>query len=173
MRHHSTEATRRLVDRLDCRNLSCVAGYLASDGEIDLSKAFGWFSLKNVDVVVPYVRSGEMSFSLFKQGQRLEVGKWGIQEPDPIEDVDLECIDLFLVPVVAFSSRGDRLGRGGGYYDRTLCQVANPLIVGMAYAFQKDEGIVANTTDVPLAAVVTEEGWQLFDNRVQCILGDP
>ena len=172
MHHHSTEATRWLVDRLDSRSLSCVAGYLASEGEINLSEAFGWFSLCDVDVVVPYIRSGEMRFSLIRQGQRLEAGKWGISVPDPIEDVDLECIDLFLVPVVAFSSRGDRLGRGGGYYDRTLCHVADPLIVGMAYEFQQDEGIVAITTDIPLAAVVTEEGWRLFDNRIKCILRD-
>lgn len=163
---------RWLVDRLDSGNLSCVAGYLANDGEIDLSEAFGWLALNNVDVVVPYLRSGEMRFSLFRRCQRLEVGEWGIQVPEPIEDVDLNFIDLFLVPVVAFSSSGDRLGRGGGYYDRTLCQETNSLIVGVAHEFQLDEGIIAKTTDIPLAAVVTERGWRLFDNRIKCILGD-
>lgn len=143
---------------------------MSSEGEIDLTNAFKWLHLKNVAVAVPYVRGGEMRFALYEQDHRLVWGKWGIQVPDPIKDVDIQNIDLFLTPVVAFSSRGDRLGRGGGYYDRTLCLVAQPLVVGIAYEFQMNEGIIATSTDIRLGAVVTEKRWRIFDPDVIRIL---
>lgn len=170
LRQHSQQATQRLIDRLDSGKLSCLAGYLASDGEIDLSNAFKWLHLKNVAVSVPYVCGSEMRFALYERGHRLVRGKWGINVPDPITDVDVQSIDMFLTPVVAFSSKGDRLGRGGGYYDRTLCLVAQPLVVGIAHEFQLNEGIVATSTDVRLGAVVTEQRWRIFDPDVTRIL---
>jgi 5-formyltetrahydrofolate cyclo-ligase len=63
---------------------------------------------------------------------------------------------------VAFSATGDRLGMGGGYYDRSfafrLQSSAPPRLVGVGYGFQRHDGLRAEPWDVPLDAVVTEDG---------------
>jgi 5-formyltetrahydrofolate cyclo-ligase len=69
--------------------------------------------------------------------------------------------DILIVPLVAFDGRLNRLGYGGGFYDRTLARLraAGPLrAIGFAYAAQELPGIPADATDQPLDAVVTERG---------------
>ena len=160
----------RLKEYLVPETLSCVAGYMSSDGEVDLSRVVDWLHDKQVSVVVPYVRDQEMRFAFVLADQKFVVGQWGISIPDPIDEVHLPDIELFLVPVVAFSSRGDRLGRGGGYYDRVLSGIAGASIVGIAYEFQLDDNIQANSRDVPLDAVVTDRGWRFFNSKTDRIL---
>ena len=159
------------MERLVPETLSCVAGYMSSHGEVDLSKVVDWLHENQVSVAVPYVCDQEMRFALVLVDQKFVVGQWGISIPDPIDEVHLPDIELFLVPVVAFSSRGDRLGRGGGYYDRVLSGIEGASIVGIAYEFQLDDNIQASSRDVPLDAVVTDRGWRFFSSKTERILG--
>jgi len=79
------------------------------------------------------------------------------------------ALDLVLTPLVAFGDEGARLGMGGGYYDRTFAWLHHrhlwrtPRLIGVAYGFQYHPDLEANHWDVPLSAVVTEEGVRLFD----------
>ena len=88
----------------------------------------------------------------------LEVGLWGIREPrdgDLVEDFSL--IDFILVPGVAFSFRGDRLGYGGGFYDRLLVNKRSDAVaVAAAFSFQVVEKIPAEENDIPVDGIVTE-----------------
>jgi 5-formyltetrahydrofolate cyclo-ligase len=83
-------------------------------------------------------------------------------------------LDVVLAPLVAFDRAGHRLGMGGGFYDRTFRFVVRraewrrPWIIGLAYDFQRVDALPVERWDVPLHAVVTESGAQLFqrDARV-------
>ena len=72
---------------------------------------------------------------------------------------------MIFLPVVAFDINGNRLGRGAGYYDRTLAFVneqieqgthIKPCLIGLAYEFQKIEQIITDKWDVALDIIVTE-----------------
>lgn len=73
-------------------------------------------------------------------------------------------LDLLIMPLVAMDARGNRLGMGGGYYDRTLANFANgalqPVLVGVGYQFQLVEKIETQPWDVPLDWIATDAGLQ-------------
>jgi 5-formyltetrahydrofolate cyclo-ligase len=75
--------------------------------------------------------------------------------------------DVVLMPLLGFDASGTRLGYGGGYYDRTLATLSNkPILVGVAYAAQEFDHIPREIHDVPLDAVVTEDGVRFFGTRL-------
>ncbi|MEJ2534691.1 MAG: 5-formyltetrahydrofolate cyclo-ligase, partial [Gammaproteobacteria bacterium] len=93
------------------------------------------------------------------------------REPRDTEAMTVRELDLLLMPLVAWSRDGTRLGMGAGYYDRVLGAVEDagqgPLRVGVAYAVQEARALPVDACDVPLHAVVTENGW------VDCRQGSP
>ena len=90
----------------------------------------------------------------------LESGVWGIREPrggDSIEDFSL--IDFILVPGVAFSVDGARLGYGGGFYDRLLVDKRiDAASVAAAFSLQMVDEIPLEGNDIPVDGVITEKG---------------
>lgn len=169
---HSARLTEKLRNRLDLSRTRCVAGYMADDGEIDLSRAFAWFHANGIAVAIPHFRDGEMRFARVVPNQQFVRGSFGIWEPDRIENMQLCTFDLMLLPLVAFSSTGNRLGRGGGHYDRALEQTEHPMTLGIAHEFQLNDEFCTNDTDVSLDAVVTEQQWRLFSDTARRVLGE-
>jgi 5-formyltetrahydrofolate cyclo-ligase len=93
----------------------------------------------------------------------LSAGAYGIREPDPAWPlVALADVDLVVVPGVAFDRQGNRLGYGGGYYDRTLPEVraANPAaaLIGLAFSFQIVPSLPADPHDMAVDGVATNDG---------------
>ncbi len=90
----------------------------------------------------------------------LEAGTWGIREPrggDSIEDFSL--IDFILVPGVAFSRSGARLGYGGGFYDRLLVNKrSDAASIAAAFSLQMVDEIPLEGNDIPVDAIITEAG---------------
>ena len=78
-------------------------------------------------------------------------------------------LDLILLPLVGFDLKGNRLGMGGGYYDRTLSYLRHrrfwikPRLVGVAHECQKVDSLIARPWDIPLDAVVTETAFYRFN----------
>ena len=82
-------------------------------------------------------------------------------EPPPAhESVGLDPGDLVLVPGVGFDRAGNRLGRGGGHYDRTFV-AGGPRLVGVCFQLQLVERVPHDSRDRPMDAIVTERGTQL------------
>ena len=77
--------------------------------------------------------------------------------------------DVVLVPLVAFDETGQRLGQGGGFYDRAIAAAgaSRPLLIGVAHAFQQVRSVPVEAWDMPLDAVVTEE--RVHEFRVGCL----
>ena len=74
--------------------------------------------------------------------------------------------DFLLIPLLAFDKHGNRLGHGGGYYDRTLAELPGAFRLGCAFAAQEVEHVPAEATDLPLHAVATENGVKKPGNDV-------
>lgn len=88
---------------------------------------------------------------------RLELGAFHIEEPTGSDTVDADEIELVVVPAVAYDRKGNRLGRGKGFYDRLL-KSSRATKVGIAYDFQIVEEIPTEEHDVPMDLVITPGG---------------
>jgi 5-formyltetrahydrofolate cyclo-ligase len=97
-------------------------------------------------------------------GTRVRHNRFGIPEPRGATLPSARRLDVLFLPLVGFDRRGNRLGMGGGYYDRALAFTrtsapsARPLLVGLAYALQRLDRIERSAHDVPLDMVITERG---------------
>jgi 5-formyltetrahydrofolate cyclo-ligase len=95
-------------------------------------------------------------FRHWEPGVRMKIGTLGIAYPDGTEQLEP---DILLVPLVGFGRAGDRLGYGGGYFDRTLASMEpRPLSIGVGFELSRMETSFPQPHDVPLDAIVTEAG---------------
>ena len=135
------------------------AAYLASPQEIDLADLIRRLWAAGCRVAVPAWRGGTYRLVDYPPGTKLAPGPMGIPEPEAQWDasgaVDESRIDVWLVPGLAFSRSGARIGYGGGWYDRFL-SAASPgaVSLGVAYPFQIAQDIPLEPHDIPLTDVV-------------------
>lgn len=155
--------TRLRVFRISRR----IACYLPSDGEIDPSPLLerAWRLKKHAFLpVLSRLRHDRLWFARASPAMELRPNRFGIPEPlvKPSELVRAEELDLVLVPLVAFDAAGNRIGMGGGFYDKSLAflhhrtRLRKPRVIGLAHDFQRVDRIAAAPWDVPLAGVVTD-----------------
>jgi len=146
-----------------------VGGYRASRGEVDIDAALTRLHDDGAMVTVPRVSGDHMDFLPWTSGSETITGSFGIDEPINGEPVQFSRHDVVLVPLVAFDETGQRLGQGGGFYDRAIAAAgaARPLLIGVAHAFQQVRSVPVEAWDMPLDAVVTEE--RVHEFRAGCL----
>lgn len=88
---------------------------------------------------------------------RLHLGAFNIEEPEGDDPADISDVELIVVPGVAYDRRGNRVGRGKGYYDRLLHD-SDAVKIGVAFACQLFDEIDAEPFDVPVDYVITSGG---------------
>jgi len=139
-----------------------VALFLSFDGELDTRPLIDqlWRAGKRVYLPVLHPFSaGNLLFLRYHPQSELVVNRLKIQEPrlDVREVLPLAQLDVLIVPLVAFDAQGQRLGMGGGFYDRTLqhWQQYRLQPVGYAHDCQQVDAIPVEEWDIPLPAVVT------------------
>jgi 5-formyltetrahydrofolate cyclo-ligase len=115
------------------------------------------------DVVVPLVLESQdiMLTCKISDFRDLKPGPWGIPQPvkEKIQNVPLSSLDLIIVPGIAFDRRGNRLGRGKGFYDRFL-KLVGPKVpkVALAFSSQIVEKVPVTENDIAVDKIVTEDG---------------
>lgn len=87
---------------------------------------------------------------------RLELGSFHIEEPVGEDVVDVNDIELMVIPAVAFDRKGNRLGRGKGFYDRLLAN-SKATKIGVGYEFQLFDSIPSEPHDVAMDMVITQK----------------
>lgn len=164
-RAQAERLAQRLLAFLPLRKARRVAVYLANDGELDPAPLVEclWRMGKSVylPVLHPFAH-GRLHFAEYQPGEPLLKNRYGIPEPKPLVHglCPAHALDLVLTPLVAFDATGNRLGMGGGYYDRSFAflqtrRSARPFLLGLAYAFQEVGALPAECWDVRLAAIAT------------------
>ena len=140
-----------------------VAGYWAMGGELPLHVLQMRLHEGQVWCLPCIQPDKSLRFAPWRPGDLLESNRFGIPEPALGADSQLLPADMavILVPLLAFTRSGGRLGMGGGFYDRSLAfrrqQDAPPLLVGIGYAAQELAELPDDPWDVALDAVVTEK----------------
>jgi len=163
------QLAQQLVHNQLFRSCEHIACYLANDGEMDLQPVIRRIWAMGKQCYLPVLGEGkekQMNFAPYRPGNGLAVNRYGIPEPDcaPWEWLSPYQLQLVLMPLVAFDEAGNRLGMGGGYYDRSFAflnrpfGVKKPHLVGVAYEFQRQPRLPREPWDVPLMAVATEAG---------------
>ncbi|WP_267256147.1 5-formyltetrahydrofolate cyclo-ligase [Coxiella endosymbiont of Ornithodoros maritimus] len=144
-----------------------LAFYLSDDGEVDIRTAVSKALEVKKDCFLPILHctlDHHLDFYSYCPQSELIKNRFGIEEPDPTRETPIATkeLDLIFLPLVVFDKEGNRLGRGAGYYDRTLAflkdsNAQKPKLIGVAYEFQKINSITAEKWDIPLNSVVTEK----------------
>jgi 5-formyltetrahydrofolate cyclo-ligase len=140
-----------------------IACYLSTESEVDTNMIIerAWHAEKRVFVPVIGNRC-EMRFMEIKRNTRLERNKFGIWEPDSDNEIPPKQLDVVITPLVAFDENMNRIGMGGGYFDRCFSflqhqrQWLRPKLAGLAFECQKVEKISPNPWDIRLYHVFTE-----------------
>lgn len=159
-----SELSRHLLNTPLFRRSRVIAAYLASDHEIDLQPLFkaAWRAGKSL-ALPRVVGPGQMTFHQYRRGDRLIANRQGIFEPAAdARHIPWHELDLILVPLVAFDRRGNRLGMGGGFYDRAIMSdrrtgVAGKTI-GIAYSWQRLRRVPTDVWDQPMDWIFSERG---------------
>ena len=175
----SAAAQRRHAERIGRRFMASplawrarrIAAYLSTDGEPDLRPLLRRLRQQGKMLALPVVENGgQMSFFAQPGDGPLVLNRFGIEEPAPGTPwIHPLALDLVLMPLVAFDGDGHRLGMGGGFYDRRFGALPvrmRPLLVGVAHSLQQAEKLPTAPWDLDLDGVLTEQGWQVFGNRM-------
>jgi len=138
-----------------------VALYAATEDELPTRPLFEGLAATGADRFLPRVRADALEFVAVESWDELRPGRYGVLEPPADRRPEaLGADDVVVVPGVAFDASGNRLGRGGGYYDRAFAPgtPAAPLLVGAAYAFQVLDSVPHDSRDRAVDAIVSEVG---------------
>jgi len=135
-----------------------VACYAALPDELPTAELFEYLWSAGRPVYLPRIRGRLLEFAPITSEDDLAVGVLGIREPaERCAEVSLAQGDLALVPGLAFDRAGRRLGRGGGYYDRTFPPSAPaPRLIGMAFACQLVSTLPEEPHDRRVVGLLTE-----------------
>lgn len=156
----SFAASEALMATAEFGRARTVMAYLSFTHELDMDAVLQAALTDSKRIIVPRVQwepRGLLPLELQSLTAGLEVSEYGIREPQVGTPWPLEDIDLVVVPGLAFDRRGNRLGRGGGFYDIFLSQPQLRAIrCGIAYGEQLIDELPVEDNDLPVDMLVTD-----------------
>lgn len=174
------QASRALCQHLkacpEVKQAHSIALYWPNDGEIDPRPFLDIAEQLGKQCFLPVlhpVHHNRLWFLRFKQGTPLTRNRFGIPEPAVrgSQSRPAWALDLVLMPLVGFTERGERLGMGGGFYDRTFdflhhAACHKPRLIGLAHECQRLETLPTASWDIPMDAIITDRGQYPAGSRV-------
>ena len=168
---------KTLMAQIDLEHVKQIAIYLANDGELNTKPFINWCWKNKISVYLPVIHPFSKGHLLFLEYAKTSVmikNQYGISEPklDVRTIISVNDIDIIFAPLVAFDSTGNRLGMGGGFYDRTLAvwyleyqqnKQTKPMPIGLAHNCQKVKAIPIENWDIPLPKIITPSTIYHFD----------
>lgn len=153
--------TQQALALIEERNAQHIALYISFDGEISTDKLIKILWAQDKHVYLPVLHPFNPNHLLFLRylpDTPMLKNKFGIWEPKfNVQNVlPLDELDILFTPLVAFDKQGNRLGMGGGFYDRTLQNWQNSsfIPVGLAHQCQQVEQLPTEAWDVPLHQIL-------------------
>ena len=135
-----------------------IGGYYPYNYEVDILQILEKFEKKKFIISLPKIKkNSQMDFYQWSINDPLAINEFGI--PEPISKM-VKHPDVLLVPLVAFDKNFNRIGYGGGFYDRYIKKIKKKkkvLTIGFAYSFQKVKKIPTNKHDIRLDFIITNK----------------
>lgn len=152
----------QLVKLSEWSTANYIAGYWACGGEVPLHVVQMRIQVPKI-WCLPVVQSDyTLRFAPWRSGDDLVSNQFGIPEPDiaPTSALDAASMSIVLLPLLAYTRNGHRLGMGGGYYDRSFAfrnpHTSPPLLIGVAYSCQEAESLPTDALDIKLDMLINE-----------------
>ncbi len=158
-RAKSAEIETRLFGLPEFQAAAIVMFFASFRSEVDTHPMIRKALAEGKRVVLPKVKGRDLElFEIFNFDRDASPGAWGIPEPGGpgVRPADLKDLGLIVVPGAAFDEQGNRLGYGGGFYDRLLPRYGGRT-VALAFELQVIPGVPASKHDIPIQRIVTEE----------------
>ena len=159
----SAEIAEKIIASSVFSNAANIAIYIPMKSEVDTWPLIkrAWQLKKRIFAPITQINS-TLQFRQFDADSKFSTNNMGLTEPVDGKFVPAEKLDLVLAPLVAFDSQNNRIGMGGGYYDRTFSFLKKqrennkPVLVGIAFERQRVEKIAPNPWDIRLFSIFTE-----------------
>lgn len=172
-RQAATALTKQVTRSRAYCSSNRIALYFASDGEVTTDELMARILQSGRQCYLPilsYVMGERLWFAPVDQDSKFLINRFGIPEPVVASRRLLSArqLDLILIPLVGFDLHGNRLGMGGGFYDRTLAfqhqrqKWKRPRLIGLAHECQRVAKLEVSPWDVPLHAVATDKNFYQF-----------
>ncbi len=164
---HSQAILSFLTETETFKSAQQVASFVDFRNEVYMAPINEAILSAGKSLYLPYVnmKAKIMTFHEVKTLDDLVLSSYGILEPDPnaTPPADIQMFDLILSPGVAFDFKGYRLGYGGGFYDRFFSALSGrPPKIGIAFSCQQLDNLPTEAHDLPLDALITENGITYF-----------
>ena len=163
-KQHTTDQLQAYSQRIQCTILERIAReenchtillYHSLSDEVSTHDLIDVLHAQGYTVLLPSVVGDDLFLHVYEGQKSMNTGaSFGIQESSGALFTDYSQIDLAIIPGMAFTQRGDRLGRGKGFYDRLLPRLQCPLI-GIAFPFQMLSSIPTEPHDIQMTEVIT------------------
>ena len=144
--------------KLNSDSANNLGGYYPSNYEIDDLEILDLLEKKNFKISLPVIRkNNQMDFFKWSKNDPLKINKFGI--PEPISSKKFYP-DILLVPLVGYDNDLNRLGYGGGFYDRyieKIEKIKRVIKIGLAFSYQKIKSLPTNQHDKKLDFIITEK----------------
>jgi len=160
--HHGQAFLNNVLTTRHYQNSNALACYMPVSGELDTLPLMQYALASGREIYLPVIDNAAMWFTRW-HGEELPIDR-ASKLPQPLKRqtrlLNVRKLDLVIVPLVAFTRDGTRLGQGGGYYDRTFAfqreqTWQRPVLVGAAHHVQETEQIPLDPWDVPLSGIIT------------------
>lgn len=136
---------------------------LAFDGEVDLMPTMQALKQQHRLYLPRLKPDTTLDFLPWQETADMKANVLGIPEPIGEQVISIAELDLVFMPLVGVDLQGNRLGMGAGYYDKSLAQSAQrPYLIGVAHQCQQVESLPVDSWDIPLDALVTEQGMTVW-----------
>lgn len=147
-----------------------IACYYPLEDEFDCLPIIEKVWAADKQCYLPFVTSKTekvLDFVNYHSGDKLQPNRYKILEPTQVRKIALDDLDVVLLPLVGFDQQGNRLGMGGGYYDRTFEMIRQQqhkkcYLIGLAYEVQEVAELPCDPWDVGLDVVITEKRVVVF-----------
>ncbi len=150
----SQDLMEQFVNTAVYRNAKTVYGYLPYNQEVRTVPMLEQAIRDGKKVAVPKIYGDAMRFIYLDDLSQVEKNAMGIPEPVADGPVADDQTALVLMPGLAFTKQGDRMGYGGGFYDRFLAEEPNHYTLALCYDFQMLESLPTEEYDIPVDAVL-------------------
>ena len=111
---------------------------------------------KNIEVYLPVINDKALVFARYGRSSNWKKNRFGILEPIDSTPISGSELDWVFMPLVGFDHKGDRLGMGGGFYDRTFEHKSDKTkLIGLAHDCQEVNQLPTASWDVPLSGIIT------------------
>ena len=137
--------------------------YISFGSEVDTIKLINYSFSNNKEVYVPKINKQTKDMIALKihNFNNMSVDKWGIIEPKSVDKDNIGTdFDLIIMPGIAFDKQGNRIGYGGGYYDKYISKLNNASnLLALAYDFQIIQDIESESHDIKVDFILTNKGF--------------